>query len=70
MNTGKDEISTIDKIFLLIKVMIDRGQIDVSIKILQILQQANIKQITANVRRPIIFWDIKTVINKQKAKNS
>lgn len=34
MNTGKDKISTIDKISLLIKAMIGKRETDVSIRII------------------------------------
>lgn len=51
------------------KATINRRESNISIKKIWVLQWANIRQITADTRRSIIFWDIKKVQSKRKAEN-
>lgn len=53
-NIGESEILTIEKKFLSTKTIINRRETDISVRILCILQETNISQIAANVKKLII----------------
>lgn len=69
-NICENEISAIENLFLLIKTMIDRRERDISIRILQILYEVDMRQITTNIKKPMIAWDKRKVMNRYKTKNS
>lgn len=68
-NTDERETLVIEDISLSTKAIIDKDKTDVNIKILWVLQQANIRQIVADKKRPMILWDKKNLMYKQKVDN-
>ncbi len=46
---------------LVIMGKITRKESDISVKRVWVIQQANIRQIVAGTRRPVIFWNKKTI---------
>ena len=60
-NIAQVEASKIDKTASLTKVIVGRKGPDISIKKVWVIQQANIIHIAIDMRRPIIFWNVKKV---------
>lgn len=68
VNIGESDILTIKNIFLSTKTKIGKGKTNISIKILQILQETNIRQIVADAIKLMISWDKKRLYIDGKLK--
>lgn len=66
---AKIETSAIDKTVSSNRATIYKENFDISIKKIWVLQFANINQIVADARKPIISWDIRKIQNKQIVEN-